>query len=534
MEDSNIPMIVLLDREEENFYQLGVRDKDGFLPAYHSLLHNLGNFSGPIKKLLHGIVEQTCAALLNKHPQLKNNLQAYADGLEMPLKKVYAIFILPEILSAPSFFMPNIIGSLLGCSSVFFRPSDRPGISHFRLLDFTVPTFAENAQTVLFQFPRQRVFFFSSKGMPYPALTAMNESGLTLALHQKPSKYFQYQGTPIFEVAKLIITEARDRKDIEDIIGENPTMTGWGFYCCLNDEILAIDLLGKEHWIKSYTLEEGQARYFCNERPPHPDFQRVIPFGLDPYNCMRRESMETYLAQKSQEGPLNEDIILKGLTRPLGAKGAGSANWKHSALSAYTIDSCMMNPLHGTALRMAGPAPKIFPQGHHNYQSCFSDNPQVRISPGREEKRLQHYYQGLSHLGQCTYYYQKKNIHALFHSLQMAEEYFKGWPEQNVVRLFFLAFQYIFIKSHGQEAALLDDFERLLDKLPDYLNQQCKLFILRLYKLLDLRAPELTLEHQHLKSIWATEVKLKSSVLRAKRFLYAPRIEVLDIIYPFS
>lgn len=522
-------VITLFGREEENFYHLGTRDRNGFLQCYHSLQHGLGS-SPALLKVVSEIVAQTAKLLFSRHGQLKRNLEAYSEGMQLPLEQVYGGFLLPEIFASKSFFMPNLIGTFLGCSSLFFKESGDSGISHFRLLDFPlVEAYPQYQQTVLMKFPRQKVFFFTTQGMPYPGITAMNESGLTMALHQKNNKFFQYSGTPILELAKLVISEARDRKDIEDIIKENPSMSGWGIYSCLKDEVLAIDILGEKYWIKSYPLEPGQTLYFCNECPEHSAFQDVITFGGDEYNRMRRESIEEYLVKKES---LNEDTILKGLSKPLGRKGSSAAKWRQSPLALNTIDSCLLNPLQRRALRVRGPAPKNFHQGYQTFQQCFTE-PKVKIYKKRPEKRFQRYLQGQAHFSRVTHYYQERKIHALFHSLQMAEEYYQGWPEHYIVRFYHIVFQYILLKSARDEYVLLSEFEKLQGKLPSYLDQQCKLFILRLHKLLELDIPGLALEHPQLQKIWAREVRFRSVILRAQRFLYMPRPANLDIIYPF-
>ena len=534
MKDSSSPVIPLLGQEEENFYQLGIQDQKGFLLSYQSLQKTLGHFPPYISELFHGLLKQGCLSIIERHPQLKRNLEAYAEGLEVPPRDVYGAFFLPEILSASGRFIPNLMGTLLGCSSLFFRESQDSGISHFRLLDFPIyNTFTTHAKTVLFQFPRQKVFYFTLEGLPYPALTAMNESGITLALHQKSSTFFDYKGTPIFEVAKLIMAEARDKQDIESIIKDNPTMTGWGLYSCVGDEVLAIDLLGNQSWIKSYPLEVNKTHYFCNESPDHKAYNDTISLGLNYYNQMRRESIEEYLGKKSQKNPLRMESILKGLSQPLGRKGTSAARWKSSPLSLCTIDSCVLNPQKQWALRLKGKAPKIFEQGHETYHKCFT-NPVVKSHQKRSIKRFHSYYQGFRHLSQCTECFQKKNIHGLFHSLQMSIVHFQGWPEQTIASFYNNVFQYIFLKEPARdETVMLKAFEQLLGKLPPFLNEHCKLFILRLSKLLGLPTPKLTLDHDGLGEIWKKEAKLLPSILRIQRFLYIPRPETSDIAYPF-
>ena len=185
------PVITLLGDERENFYRLGLRDRAGFSPTYRSLQHNLGNLHPFLHKLLHTAIEQAAQVVIKRHGQLRHNLAAYGEGLNVGLENIYGTFLLPEILSAIGRFIPSFMGKLLGCSSLFYQEPRGRGITHFRLLDFPLAdSFTQHAQSVLMQFPRQRVFFFTTQGMPYPGLTAMNESGITLALHQKLSRFF--------------------------------------------------------------------------------------------------------------------------------------------------------------------------------------------------------------------------------------------------------------------------------------------------------------------------------------------------------
>ena len=534
MSDETQPVITLLGDERENFYRLGLRDRAGFSPTYRSLQHNLGNLHPFLHKLLHTAIEQAAQVVIKRHSQLRHNLAAYGEGLNVGLENIYGTFLLPEILSGIGRFMPSFMGKLLGCSSLFYQEPQGRGITHFRLLDFPLAdSFTQHAQGVLMRFPRQRVFFFTTQGMPYPGLTAMNESGITLALHQKLSRFFRYTGTPIFEVAKLIMAEARDRQDIEDIIKANPTMTSWGIYSCVGDELLEIDLLGDKHWIKAHSLAEGKTRYFCNECPDHPAYKRSIAPGFEHYNQMRRQTIEEHLAKKSQAAPLTREGILKALGTPLVHKRSSSARWRQSPLSPHTIDSCALNPRRQWALRVRGKAPRVFAQGYETYRQCFT-RPKVKTHCKQPDPRLHHYNQGLRYLGQVTIAFQEKNIHHLFHFLQMAEEHFRGWPERTMVTFYNTVFHYILLKTARDEESLLAEFEQLLGRLPSYLNEQCQLFILRLHMLLGRPIPQVVFRHQALERIWQREAKLRPTILRAQRFLYVPRPDISDVIYPFS
>ncbi|MCY4645126.1 MAG: hypothetical protein OXB88_10955 [Bacteriovoracales bacterium] len=543
---SSSKLMRLLGTEDENFYRLGQEDKKAYSYARRSFLDNLSHFSSPLlQKLLGGGLEALALALLKRHRDMGQNLKAYAEGLERPCEKVFATFLLPELFSSYGLLTPNIMAPLLGCSSLFFRSTRSPGppskasssprgITHFRLLDISLSdSFSKYAQTILFSFPKQKVFFFTTLGIPYPSLTAMNESGITLALHQKPGKFFSLKGTPIMKLAKLIITEAKNREDIEKIVKENPSMSSWGLYLGLKEEVLEIDVIGDRHWITSHPLPEGKALYFCNEGPKETDTHKIIPYGFDEYNRMRREIVEDYLARESQKGPLSEDIILKGLTLPLGEKTVCTSRWKQSPLSPHTVDSCALNPVENRALRLRGKAPKILKRGYETYSDCFG-SPRSQGHDEKGRKDLVHWEQGLEHLSEAMAHFRGKKTNALFHSLQMAEECYGGWPEQKIVHFYRIVFEYIFLKSARDENILLEDFEKLLGQLPPYLNEQCKLFILRLHKLLKLPPPDLTLEHEQLKRIWKGESKLQEKILRGKRFLYIPKPEILDIIYPFT
>ena len=310
-------------------------------------------------------------------------------------------------------------------------------------------------------------------------------------------------------------------------------MTGWGIYSCLGDEVLSIDLLGNRSWIKSYPLEVNKTRYFANESPDHKHYHNTISLGFNHYNQMRKESIQEYLAKKSKKGPLRMETVLRGLSQPLGRKNTSAARWKSSPLSLCTIDSCVLNPQKQWALRLKGRAPKIFEQGHETYHKCFT-RPVVKSHRKRSIQRFHSYYQGFQYLSQCTQCFQEKNIHGLFHSLQMAIVHFQGWPEQTIASFYNSIFQYIFLKEPARdEEIMLKSFEELLDKLPPYLNEQCKLFILRLSNLLGHPTQKLTLNDEGLKKVWNKEAKLPPFILRLQRFRYIPRPETSDVVYPF-
>ena len=451
-------------------------------------------------------MEQIAPKLFKEHTSLKKNLLAYAEGLGLPLNKVSPSFVMPEILCSHNVFNPGIMSALLGCSSLFYKSPETQNICHFRILDLPLNGYyAEHAQTILFQFPKQKVFFFTCKGMPYPSLTAMNESGLTLALHQQPCNFFNYRGTPIFELTKTIMAEVKDRQDLMKMVKSHESMSGWNIYCCLKEEVFDIQFQEKQKpTIRTHHLQEGETLYFGNEPSEEIKDAKIQPYGFCHFNNMRKESLQRYLAENK---PLSQKTILKGLSTPLGHKGDDSREWKHPPLSLHSVDLCMLDPGQSSALKMEGPAPKSFPGTYTIYHDCLSLH--TKMSQGREESHQDHHLsrRGLHYFSRCTRAYRQKNIPQLFHTLQMAHECYQGWPEQNIVHCYYLVMEYIFLTSTRDEHSLLKKFEQLAKKLPPYLEQQRRLFVLRLHKLLEIEpSGELSLDDHNLNGCGNTRI----------------------------
>ena len=123
----------------------------------------------------------------------------------------------PEILTALTQFMPlNMVQ--LACSSIFHL-NQNGEMLHLRVLDFPLhDTYAQADRVLKTDFHnKQKVCSMCPRGMPLHCLTAINESGLSIAIHQKFDRHFMSSGTPILMIAHEIISKAKSLKEAKRI-----------------------------------------------------------------------------------------------------------------------------------------------------------------------------------------------------------------------------------------------------------------------------------------------------------------------------
>ena len=126
-------------------------------------------------------------------------------------------------------------------------------------------------------------------------------------------------------------------------------------------------------------------------------------------------------------------------------------------------------------------------------------------------------------------------MESAYHQIQMAISLLQGRPEENIVKFYFLVMQYLYESSNKDFAYLHTDFESLKDKLPPYLEDHRKLFLMRLERTLGhsiLHSPS-EIKNENLKKLFEKEMKLRPQALKfLKKFIF-PRVEMLDIIYAY-
>ena len=223
--------IHLFGNPEENFYILGKKDKD----SYHRIYNQISSLcirNKHLTKILRLANELSLHLSRKKYEHHHNKeLKAYAEGLEVPYEEILYSFLLPEIVSSFNKWVPDLMSLIPGCSSLFV-PSTSGGVVHTRILDYALnETFTESERSILYDFDdRYKNLSFSCAGVPFASMTAMNDQGLTLALHYKHGQHFNNNGESIFFMANEIINTCSNIREAIKLIKKKSSISYWGLY----------------------------------------------------------------------------------------------------------------------------------------------------------------------------------------------------------------------------------------------------------------------------------------------------------------
>lgn len=536
----NLSHIHLLGNPEENFYALGKRDAQNFAPVVEHMTKLLAQ-SNSLGKVFQATLELSNIRV--KKPEfLHKELQAYADGLERPLKDVYFALLLPEVVAAFNKWTPNLMGLIPGCSSLFVWDELNKGAIHTRVLDYALATNFEGFErSISYEFTnRYKVYSYSTAGMPFPSLTSMNEKGLTLALHYKHGDYFDLKGNSIFSILYQLISYCSDIHEVRKYLKNYPSISYWGLYMCdRNGDVASIDVCGNQIYQEKFDLKEHPYLYF-NNRPLVKDqkHNEIQPFGNLSQCKMRHQHIKKSMQSFKQGNKLDEKV-LKIITIPKVKKSDSAQEWNLSPITPTSIQVTSFHNSLNQSLFVKGVAPKLGGQDFVKVTNIFDkDGPSdelIKVSKKATTKLDSNYVVGHQFLAKAQASYDLGNQQKAYHELQMAMQYHQEYSEFYIEKFFFTIWQYLNDSSNKDFTYLYDDFYELENKLPDYLENHRQLFLMRLGKILGHKTTydSQVIKHEQLRSYYEKEVKMNSLAIKMLRKLTFARIDILDIVYVY-
>lgn len=525
--------IHLVGDPEENFYILGKKDKDSYQDIYQqiSMLCARSPAMAKVVKLTADVAKQF------NHKKIEGNayneLKAYSEGLEISIDDMTYAMLLPELVSAFNKWVPNLISLIPGCSSLFTKNSDG-GVNHTRILDYALTgPFEKHERSILYDFDdRLRSFSFSSTGVPFSSLSAMNEKGLTMALHYKHGQYFNFEGDSIFLITSEIMNSCHNIREAIKLIKSKSSISYWGIYLSdSNGEIASIDIRGPEVFQEKYDINDHPYLYFNNRPLLKQDHQTTIqPFGNKFFCQMKKNYIEKAFKKLDTKTNFDEIQLLKTITK-LPNK---NKTWKSNCLTPSSIQSLCFNNSKMDAYFIGGKSPKFFQNTIYKYQNVF--NPELEITVEKKQtKKFSNQELGYQSLAEYQSFLDQGDITKAYHHIQLAKHYFKGLGESHITQFFFLITQYIYENDKRDLGYLLKEFSLLEGALPSYLEDHRKLFILRTSKLLNLKPTNESqdIEHPELKKLYRKEYQLNELALKGLKHLIFPRVEIFDVIYVY-
>ncbi len=535
------PFLKLVGDSTENFYQLGLKDRN----RHKNLLnHALGVISTPWKPLNQGVQETLKTLIipaLEKHPEYKKKISAYAEGLGESPQTLAMAYAIPELMCFMNKWMPGIPIGLMGCSSTFTWDSKRDALVHGRILDFPFHgSFDRQERAVLSHLDRgPKMLSFHSAGFGFPCITTMTDNGVSFALHQKFGSTFNPKGTPIFEIVYQMLQNCSNKNEVIRFLKKQQSITTWGFYMGFkNGDILSLELDGAQLHYHEYQATPDKILYFCNERERAKlNSPNVIPYSFYSQNKMRKLCFQN----KMKEFKMNHlkeyttEHIIRLMGRAHEQVKVAPKDWLADPLTPSSLQTVAMLPGIDEAYTLPGLAPKFFNQEVIQYKDSFQ-RAQQKVISFKGKSNSPTYQKGLYHMMQAQVALDLKDKHNPYHHIQLAIEYLEGFPIQKVALFYFYVLQYMNETHKKSLSQIYHLFKGLEGQLSPYLEDQRKLFIFRINKVLerDIEIRRNDIESDALKNIYHFENKLPQIILhKMTRSLMVPRIDLYDILYPY-
>lgn len=527
-----LPTIHLIGDEKENFYQLGLKDREGYQDTKKFIRKLIKTDNLLINQGYKIASELFLTKTLKQNTDLKELVECYAEGLNTKISELNFELIVPELMSCPSKFNFNLKSMLFGCSSLFRYDPKTESVYHGRILDFPLhDIFFQHERAVVYELKNQnKIFSLSVPGMPFPGITAFNDKGISVALHQKFSKFFNPEGYPIFYILYQLLKEADSTKSILKILKNYPSMTYWGLYISTPDgKVVALDLCGDRVDKEEFDIKSRPYLYFANRPIKKDQFNtNVIPYEMERFNQERIQSMDGIM-KEHKKSKVDHLSTLELLSVP---------DLKHKKQTPLTLNSVQIVSMNAKNLEMARIAPHYPLLPSNQFEICEFKKKKNEFIIIKEKSLPQDskYAKGYAHWMNAVSYFDRDLDQEGFHQLQMAKSLLESYPLYTVIHFYDQVYRYRYFSSSKDLLNLKKQFEQLSGKLPEHLENHRILYLLRVEKLLKI---ELTVDASNitsleLKKYFLYEKELNLITLKILKKLIYPKPDLEDIIYIYQ
>ena len=538
-------LVTLIGSIDENFYQLGLMDREAAKDVHRDVKHMLSTPWGAVNKAIEEVAKVALKNSLLKKSEHYNHLKSYADGLGLSLEEAAYTMLVPELVSCISKWAPGFIKGNLGCSSFFMR-NEKNEVVHGRILDFPLHgSYDLKERAILYDLKGMpKTLGFGASGIPYPSITLMTEDGMTLALHQKFTNVFNKDGLSIFELIFDLIKNANDKKSVLEYLRAHESITTWCLYMSFkNGDIIGADLMGKELFITEHTVPENGILYFCNHLENREiNQENMIPTGFHQFNLMREEIAANKIHQFVKAKKEKTEIeLIKMMATPYEQKVKHKGhyeNYKMDTITPSSLTVMTLNPTAGTSYYIDGEAPKLYRDNLILLSNAF-DHPEQKNFKGKKNQKnvSEDYYKGIQSLMKAQKGFDLHDAQMIYHHLQFAIDHLENYPEKGLAEFYFLVAQYIYETHPKVMMSILHDFKKMEGHLPQTLNDHCLLFIGRIERILNSTTSleEDKIIHPKLKAIYQFEFKIPKTIFHiSTKGMIVPRIDILDVIYAYT
>ncbi len=528
--------MTLNGKKSEALYQLGLSESKNFHPNLEMLEHLVQTKSPALNRLLKTLGQTLLKQTRNAYKS-QELLAAYAEGLGVCHEKVALAYFLPELASSLTKWLPGLPINLLGCSSFLAWSEENEAPFHGRILDFPLVGSFDRLERVLHtRFDGElAVCSLSSSGLPFHSLTAINEAGVTMAIHQKFTPCFNSEGESIFSLASDLISRAASYKALMRLIKDKKSITTWNLiFTFPTGEATSIDIAGDKFTEERFNLKDSK-QYLCNfAKTSREQSDLYRPLGINSYNEMRASSAQRKFKKFKSEKSTEHDL-LKIMTTLKLQKGESAKKFELDCLTPSSLHAVVMNGKKSTLTAASGIAPKINRNQYALIEAKLADSrarPVLSVKGKLKGPSLNE--RGYRHIIDAQVCYDRLDKHGFYHHLQMAIGCFHGLEIKFICEFFFQVALFLDTTHTKERHMILSELMAMRNQLPSYLNDLCILFIIRLERLTQgssSRHSELT--HPGLLQIAKFEEKIPPTLLAATLSKTAViRLDLLDVIHP--
>lgn len=254
-----------------------------FAAYLERILHHAGGpqLARTLKRGLDRWVGRQLVAAFPEH--VKAHVKGLSKGSGVKEELIWQAFVLPDTflwLTAQSQKLrkletaPQLAVQTLGCSSAIAhsRATRQGELLHARNLDYMGAHAWDKETAVLFYQPEDglRYLSVSSAGIPLGGVTAMNEAGLTLAVHQHVACLnVQLGGQPVGVIGDEVMRKARTLDEARRILDSHRPNACWTYIIASGPEkaVLCYEVTATDrHWFISYEETFAYSNMYLTKR----------------------------------------------------------------------------------------------------------------------------------------------------------------------------------------------------------------------------------------------------------------------------
>ncbi len=474
---SMVPLINLLGNEEENFYQLGNKDKACFLKLKNHIQTIENSPFSPLKKGIFYLLKKNYDSI-DQESSFYKALISYSDGLNINPIDLYFFIINGEVFSTSGPWPKGYLRNYTYSTSIYMK-SPKSSKS-FLIKNYEGPLCSKLSSYFRFTHTcfsqKLNATFLSYPGNPFPFHFVAFENGMQISSHQIISDTLHLEGKSLSQILYELGEVSRNAESIKDyFLGISALSSSIVNILIEDQKILEVTLDGpgvdfREIEIEKTIVTQSQAQFKGTQ-----DFQSHYLEGLG--ELSQRESFDQDFK--------NELDALKKLCGTF-----------KEGLNPFSF----MNPFHGFCLGVdicedkisyiEGPAPKNIENGTTVLSDIWENKTiqeeQVFRNVPKEEKN--YLYRSLLYFNETQEALDCGDYKSAHHQVQMG---LACLPKEHslipVYEFYFSIIEFLVDNNKKTRYRLINDFRDHLENTPALLHDHGKLFINRLERLIGRR-----------------------------------------------